>query len=57
MLKCVLLIAGGNWNDGTNTGVSYRNANNVAAKQVERYKEQIPFYTKIIKVDKYFTFS
>jgi hypothetical protein len=27
MLK-VLLIAGSNWNNGTNTGVSYRNANN-----------------------------
>jgi hypothetical protein len=25
--------------------------------QIERYKEKIPFYTKIIKVDKYFTFS
>jgi hypothetical protein len=24
---------------------------------IERYKEKIPFYTKIIKVNRYFTFS
>jgi hypothetical protein len=29
----------------------------VLIKQLERYKNKVPFYTKIIKVDKYFTFS
>ena len=29
----------------------------VLIDQIERYKEKIPFYTKIIKVDKYFSFS
>jgi hypothetical protein len=32
MLKSVaLLIAGSNWNNGTNAGVAYRNSNNVAS--------------------------
>ena len=31
MLKSIgILLAGSNWNNGTNTGVSNRNANNVA---------------------------
>jgi hypothetical protein len=29
----------------------------VLSHQLERYKEKIPFLTKIIKQDKYFTFS
>ena len=28
--KMGVLLAGGNWNNGTNAGVSYRNSNNVA---------------------------
>lgn len=29
----------------------------VLIDQVERYKEEIPFITTILKIDKYFTFS
>lgn len=30
---------------------------NVLIDQVEKYKDEIPFLTTIIKIDKYFTFS
>lgn len=30
---------------------------NVLIEQIEKYKDEIPFLTTIIKIDKYFTFS
>lgn len=30
---------------------------NVLIDQIEKYKDEIPFLTTIIKIDKYFTFS
>ena len=30
---------------------------NVLIDQIEKYKDEIPFFTTIIKIDKYFTFS
>ena len=46
MRKCVaLLLAGGNWNNGVNTGVGYRNSNNVAANANRNIGTQLELRT------------
>jgi hypothetical protein len=44
---------GSNANNSANTGAFYMNANNTASK----YKDNIPFYAIIKKIDKYYTFT
>jgi len=33
------------------------NGSRVLAEQLEKYKDNIPFYTQIKKIDKYYTFT
>jgi len=33
------------------------NGSKVLAEQLEKYKDNIPFYTQIKKIDKYYTFT
>lgn len=46
MRKCVaILLAGGNWNNTVNAGVSYRNSNNVAANTNRNIGTQLELRT------------
>jgi len=41
----MILLAGGNWNNGTNAGVSYRNSNNVATNSNRNIGTQLELRT------------